>query len=140
MLPEPTPGERRIAAAIHVAGIFAPLWVPAIAYAVARSQSRFVAAHAWQEVVEGLLWKALLLVVMISSLIWTATRLVHHIQTGFAEWTWQELLFKLLISITVFVSLFLWNLIQALLQARSALKGKWTRRELRRAAKAPLPS
>ncbi len=136
MLPQPTPGERRTAAAIHLAGIFAPLWVPAIAWLVMRSQSRFIAAHAWQEVVDGLIWKATLLFSMIASLIWTVTRLVYHFQTGFAEWTWQEMLVKLVVSVGIFLTLFIWNLVQAILQARSAWNGKWTRREIRRDAKA----
>lgn len=72
---------------------------------------------------------------MIASLIWTATRLVYHVNTAFAEFTWQEVVFKVILSLAAFIVLFCWNMTQAILQARGAWRGDWTRRERRRAAK-----
>lgn len=54
-LPEASSHERKVAAAIHIAGIVAPLWVPAIAYVVFRPRSRFIAAHALQEITDGVI-------------------------------------------------------------------------------------
>lgn len=133
--PETTPHERSAAAAIHLAGIFAPLWVPALCWFAFRKSSRFIASHAWQEIVDGILWKALLLVAMLGSLAWTLIRLAHHIQTNWKEFTWQELALKAGVSLALMATLFVWNLIQAVLQAKKAHAGQWPKRELKKIAK-----
>lgn len=136
MLPTPTDRERQVATAIHISGIFAPLWVPIVAYFIAKPKSDFVAAHAIQEVVDGIVWKALLLLVMIGGLIWSIVRLVHHWQTDWVEFSWQEVALRLVFSVTLFCILFTWNLIQACIQARRAWQGQWTRRAVRAYEKA----
>lgn len=136
MLPEPTKHEKNVAAGIHIAGIFAPLWVPFVAYLITKNSSKFISAHAWQEAIEGIVWKGLLLLVMIASLSWTAVRLVYHIQTNWTTFEWQEVATRLVISLIVFLSLFLWNLLQAMNQARKAWKGQWPKREIKKLAKA----
>lgn len=136
MLPEPTKHEKNVAALIHIAGIFAPLWLPFVAYAVTKSSSKFISSHAWQEAIEGIVWKALLLLVMIVSLSWTAVRLVYHFQTNWETFNWGEVAFRLILSIAIFGSLFLWNLIQALNQARKAWAGQWPKRVMKQLAKA----
>ncbi|MBA4291417.1 hypothetical protein C0431_00425 [bacterium] len=142
--PETTQSERNTAALIHIISIFTPLWVPAIAWFLHRNTSRFIAAHSWQEIVDGILWKALLLLVMLGGLGVTISRLVYHYQTNWETFTWQEIIIRLAISLTLFVVLFTWNLIQALNQARKARAGIWPKRELKKLARAnptqtPLP-
>ncbi len=136
MLPSPNDRERQVATAIHVAGIFAPLWLPIVAYFIARPKSEFVAAHALQEVIDGIVWKALLLLTMIGGLAWSIVRLVHHFQTDFKEFSWQEVAWRVVFSVTLFSILFIWNLVQALIQANRAWKGQWTRRAVRAYEKA----
>jgi hypothetical protein len=139
--PESTANERKTAAAIHLAGIFAPLWVPLIAYFYFRNSSRFIASHAWQEVIDGVVWKAILLLTTIGSLAWTAVRLAHHINTNWVDFTWQEMLTKLGISLAIFLTLSAWNIVQAIIQARKAWVGTWPKRELKKLAKnEPSPS
>lgn len=133
--PETTPSERNTAALIHIISIFTPLWVPALAWLYYRNSSRFISSHSWQEIVDGIVWKALLLIVMLVSLGFTISRLIYHFQTNWETFSWQELLIRLAISVTVFVTLFTWNLIQALNQARKARAGIWPKRELKKLAK-----
>ncbi|MFM9873390.1 MAG: hypothetical protein ACKVQS_07995 [Fimbriimonadaceae bacterium] len=142
--PETTPAERNTAALIHIVSIFTPLWVPALAWFFYRNTSRFISSHAWQEIVDGIFWKALLLLVMLVSLCFTITRLIYHYQTNWQNFSWQELLIRIAISLAIFGTLFTWNLIQALNQARKARAGIWPKRELKKLAKsqnssAPLP-
>lgn len=142
--PETTPSERNTAALIHVISIVTPLWVPAIAWFMHRKTSRFIASHAWQEIVDGIFWKALLLLVMLGGLGVTISRLIYHFQTNWETFTWQEILIRLAISVTIFLILFTWNLVQALNQARKARAGIWPKRELKKLARTgvnptPLP-
>lgn len=133
--PAVTDTERRSAALVHLAGIVAPLWLPGVIWAVSRKKSRYVAAHAWQEFWDGIIWKGILLLVMLASVTWTVVRLVYHINTKFAEWNWDEMLWKVIVSVVVFVTLWLWNLVQALVQSSRAWKGQWPKRELKKLAK-----
>jgi len=123
--PQPTMGERNWASGTHVASIFFPLWVPFFIFLIHRQRSRFISAHALQAVYEGLWWKAILLAAMIASLAWTIARGVYHIQTGFENLSWQEVLIKGLISVGVLVTLFLVNTIQSVVQTFQARAGKW---------------
>ena len=123
--PMPSPSERTWASGTHLASIFFPLWVPVIIFVVNRHRSRFISAHALQAVYEGLWWKAILLVAMIASLIWTVVRGVYHYQTGFENWSWQELVVKGLVSIGVLATLFLINTVQSIVQTFQAKAGRW---------------
>ena len=131
-----TDRERQIAALAHISGTFFPLWVPFLIYVAAKQrQSRFVAAHAWQEVMDGLIWKGILLILMIASLTLTVIRLIYHFQTEWRDFNWSEVLIRIGISLVVIGSIWVWNLIQALVQTRQAYKGVWPNRELKKLAK-----
>lgn len=135
--PPVTDRERQLATLMHAASVFTPLWLPFIVWAVAsRSNVPFLTAHSRQAAFEGIYWKAFLLFLMVVSLGFTVARLVYHYNTQWQELTWQEGLFRVLISIIVFVALWVFNLVQSVLQARSAYKGVWPKRERKRFAKA----
>ncbi len=118
-------------ALVHIGAIFGPIWLPLAAWFVLRRSSAFVAAHAWQEFREAILWKGFLLVIGIVSLSITITRLIHHFQTEWREFSWQEVALRVAISLTVFAVLWVWNLVQALMHARAALRGMWPKLALR---------
>lgn len=130
--PETTESERRLGALVHIAAIFGPIWLPLAAWFVFRRTSAYVAAHAWQEVRDAIFWKGLLLVIGIVSISISITRLIHHFQTEWREFSWQEVALRFAISLVVLAVLWLWNLVQALMQAGAALKGQWPKRALRR--------
>jgi hypothetical protein len=126
-----TQTERRLGALVHIGGIFGPIWLPLAAWFAFRRKSAFVAAHAWQEFRGAIFWKALLLGMAVVSLSISITRLVYHFQTEWREFTWQELALRVAISLFVLAALWVWNLVQALVQARAALQGVWPKRARR---------
>lgn len=133
--PETTPGERRLGALVHFAGIVGPIWLPLAAWFLFQRRSAFVAAHAWQEFRDAIFWKGLLLVIGAVSISISIARLIHHIQTEWREFSWEEIAIRVAISLVLFAVLWIWNLVQALMQARSALKGRWPKRALRQLAR-----
>lgn len=129
--------EKKLAAAMHAASIFAPLWFPFLVWVVAKStKTDFLRAHARQAAFEGIVWKAILLILMVVSLTVTIVRLFHHISTNFSEFQWDEVAFRVILSLVVFVTLWLINFVQSLFQATAAYKGTWPKRERKRHAKA----
>lgn len=134
-LPQVTESERKAAAAVHLVGIFAPLWVPLVVWVLFKGRSRFVASHAWAELWDGIILKGVLLLLMVVSTVWTVVRLVHHIRTEFKEFDWTEAAWKIVLTLAVMVVLWVWNLAQALVQTRRASKGEWPKSELRKLLK-----
>lgn len=134
-MPEAPVTEKRLATLMHVISIFAPLWFPFLVWIVVGRSMAFLGAHSRAAAFEGILWKALLLIFGLISIIWTATRLVYHIDTGFAHFEWTEAAIKLAITLLVAGILAIANFITSIFQARSAWKGIWPRREIRLAAK-----
>lgn len=131
--PPTTDNERRLGALVHIGAIFAPLWLPFAVWGLTRDKAPYVAAHAWQEFRDAILWKGLLLVVAVISLSFTLVRLVHHYQTEWREVSWQEIALRVVVSLGVLAVLWVWNLVQALAAARAAYKGVWPKRALRAA-------
>lgn len=123
--------ERRLGALVHIGAIFGPLWIPLAVWGATRNTLPYVAAHAWQEFRDAILWKGLLLVVAVISLSFTLVRLVHHYQTDWREVSWQEIALRVAISLAVLAILWVWNLVQALAAARAAYKGIWPKRALK---------
>lgn len=128
---EPSARERTFGALVHLGGIVGPLWIPLAVWIAVRGSSPFIAAHAWQEFRDAIVWKAGLLVVGLVSLSFTITRLVHHYQTEWREFSWQEVAGRAIVSVAVFGVLWVWNLVQAVAQARTAQRGVWPKRSLR---------
>jgi len=93
-----------------------------------RPVSPFIAAHAWHEFRDGLIWKGILLLLGTVSLGFTLVRLSFHYQTDWREFTWSEIAVRVLLGLTVLLVLSLWNLLQAFNQARRAWVGEWPRR------------
>ncbi|MBI5706868.1 MAG: hypothetical protein HZC36_07750 [Armatimonadetes bacterium] len=112
-------------ALVHLLGIVGPIWLPLLAWAFAKPFSAFVSAHAWRELRDAMVWKAFLLLVMAVSLSFSVARIVHHFQTGWQEFSWEEVATRAAISLAVFLVLWTWNLVQAILAARAAWMGRW---------------
>lgn len=124
-LPPVRPVDRQLGAAVRLAGVIGPLWLPLVAWAVLRPVSSFAAAHAWHEFRDGLVWKGILLVVMVVSLILTLVRLNFHIASNWTQFSWGELLIRAGLTVLVLGTLFVVNLFQAVFQARRAYQGQW---------------
>ncbi len=125
--PIPAPHEKRMAALMHVAAIFAPIWGPLVGAAVA-GRSRYVRAHALQALYETLLLNLLLGVAMVCSLIYSISRLWYHYQTDWQHFSWTEFLLRFAIG---WLILGLLALINAVLSIRAAVKanaGVWPKR------------
>lgn len=120
-----SPKERGLGALVHLLGIVGPIWLPLAAWAVFKPFSAYVSAHAWREFRDAIIWKGFLLIVMVVSLSLSLARIVHHFQTGWQEFSWQEVAIRAVISLVVFCALWTWNLVQAVLAARAAWKGRW---------------
>jgi hypothetical protein len=138
----PEQWERAVAAGIHLISIPAPLWGPLIAGFVMKSRSRFAEVHAWKALKEYIILSAALLVWGIGSLIYTITRLVHHFQTNWAEFSWWEVALRIGLSWGI---LFLLGIITAILsigQAIKAFQGSWPKSEIKKSQKTipPAPS
>lgn len=129
---ESSDSERRVAGWMHLASIIAPLWFPFVVWLVAQQKSLYVAAHARQAAFEGIFWKALLLAFTVGSVIWSVVVLIGHFQTGFENFEWQQVAWKVGISLGVVVVLGVTNFVFSLFQAKAAFCGVWPRRALKR--------
>src|SRR5688572_27805737 len=127
-LVEPTleENEKRMAALMHLATIPAPIWGPLVGLAIS-PKSRFVRAHALQALYETLLLNLLLGIAMICSLIYSITRLWHHYQTDWVNFSWTEFLLRFAVGWLLLGTLWLINCIQALRAAARANAGTWPR-------------
>lgn len=138
-IPDVSMSERKLAMAMHIASIFAPLWFPFVVWAGAKATSTpFLKAHARQAAFEGIVWKAILLVLMIGSITWTIIRLFQHLSTNFQQFEWSEVGIRLLISVAIFGTLAIFNFVQSIFQAIHANQGKWPKREMKKFAKLPM--
>lgn len=133
--PPTTSTERTVASMIHIAGIVAPLWVPLLAWFIHRKTSRFIASHAWQEVVDGIVWKGIFLLALVFSLVRGAIFLVNQFQSNWENFSWVALGWQFGTGVAITLGLFIWNFGQALNQANKARKGYWPKRELKKQAK-----
>ena len=109
---------------MHLATIPAPVWGPLVGLAVV-PRSRYVRAHALQALYETVVLNVLLAVTMTCSLIYTLTRLWHHYQTGWVEFSWTEFLLRFAIGWLLLGLLAVINGIQAIRAAGRANAGVW---------------
>ena len=128
-LAKPEQGERTTAAAVHIGAIFAPIWVPAIAWLVTRKDRPFVAAHAKQSLVETLVLNVLIGVAMLGSLVYTIGSIYSMYQQGFENVDWVEAGWGALLRLgfwwLAMGVLWVINLVVSIRQAVQALNGTW---------------
>jgi hypothetical protein len=138
-LAKPEQGERTTAAMVHIGAIVFPIWVPLIAWVVARKDRPFVAAHAKQSLVETLVLNVLIGIAMVASFAYTVWRVYDMYQRGFDDVDWWGVAWESLLRIGIWwlVMGILWliNLFVSIRQASQALKGEWPRSVRRRMAR-----
>jgi hypothetical protein len=129
----PTRTERLWAAATHLATIPAPFLAPVAAILVQR-KSRFVVSHALQALYEFLVWKAILAVAMLGSFVYTLTRLWHHYQTDWREFSLTEFALRFLAGLVILAVIGFVNTVQSLIAAKRAYTGTWPKQSQRLSA------
>jgi uncharacterized membrane protein len=138
-LTKPDQGERTTAAAVHIGAIFAPIWVPLIAWIVTHKNRKFVAAHARQSLMETLVLNVLIGIAMVASLTYTVFRIYNLYQEGFENVDWGPVIWQTLLRIGAWWLamgiLWLINLIVSIRQAAQAMRGEWPRSERKRLAR-----
>lgn len=136
---KPEQGDKTTAAAVHIGAIFAPIWVPLIAWIVTGKNKKFVAAHARQSLTETLVLNILIGIAMIASLSYTAWRIYSLYQQGFENVDWGPVIWQSVLRIGIWwlAMGILWviNLVVSIRQAMQALRGEWPKSAVKRAAR-----
>lgn len=127
-LPVALDWEKKGGAAIHLVSIVAPFWVAGLTWLLLRGKSRFVAAHAFQELLDGVTWKLISWIISGGLLIWSLSSLVQLIQTRGESFDWRMLALRVAIALTVGLAIFIYNAVSSLRQASRAFKGQWPSR------------
>lgn len=135
ILPDPTERERQLARAMHIASIFTPLWVPFVVWMLTPKEMKFLRAHSRLAAFDGIIWKAIFLLLAVISITVTIITLIHHFSTQWRDFEWSQVIWRALITLFVLGSLFIVNLVQSIKQAFDAKKGIWPKREQKLLAK-----
>ena len=123
-LAEPSVADRRLAALLHLGTIPAPIVAPIVGICLFR-KNRYVTAHALQCLYETLVLNILLGIAIVASFTYTLTRLWHHYQTDWQNFSLTEFLLRFLVGWLLLGLLALINTIQALRAAAKANGGAW---------------
>src|SRR6185503_7704282 len=87
-LHSPAKSERTAAAAVHIGAIFAPIWVPLVAYVVTHRTKKFIAEHARQSLTETLILNVCIGAAMVGSFCYTVWRVWSIYQEGLDKVDW----------------------------------------------------
>ena len=123
----PNASDRILGASVHVSSIFWPLLGPLVGWLAFRKQKPYVAAHARQALLETALLSVGLFLALVASTAYTVVRISHFIQTNWADFTWQEFIFRFLAGWILLAVLELANTFFSIVQAVGALNGRWPR-------------
>lgn len=134
-----TSGEKGFAAAVHLVGIFAPLWGPLVAFFVAKGRSRYVEAHAWKALKEYFILTLAYFIYGAFSLTWLAIRLYQHWQENWVNFDWVPFLLRFAIGWVIFFILGIVLLILNIFQAYHAWQGKWPKAEAKKLSRGETP-
>jgi uncharacterized membrane protein len=118
--------DRRLAALLHLSCIPAPIVAPVVGICLFR-RNRFVTAHALQCLYETLVLNILLGIAILASFAYTLSRLWHHYQTGWQDFSLVEFGLRFLVG---WLALGILAGINTLLAIRAALRangGAWPR-------------
>jgi hypothetical protein len=118
--------DRYLAAAVHVGSIFAPIWVPAIAWVIFR-KSVYVASHARKAIFGFLALKVGLLIVGTASLIYTLSRLWTLYQNDWQGFSLLEFGGRFLVGWILLSLVGVVTTVISIAEAHGALKGRWPR-------------
>jgi len=120
----PTLAERRSAGLLHLATIPAPIVAPVVALALSR-RSRYLSAHALQSLYGTLALNLMLGAALLVSFGYTLSRLWHHYQTDWREFSLVEFLVRFAIGWAILALLAAVNAILAVRDALRAYRGDW---------------
>lgn len=134
-----TSGEKGFAAAVHLVGIYAPLWGPLIAFFVAKGRSRYVEVHAWKALKEYFILTLAYFIYGAFSLTWLALRLYQHWQENWVNFDWVPFLLRFAVGWVIFFLLGIVLLILNLFQAYYAWQGKWPKAEAKKLSRGENP-
>ena len=124
--------ERHLAAAMHIAEIFFPLFAPAIAYAIS-GRSKFLKAHAYQALFETIVLNVCLFVVGAVSLTYTIVTLWHFYKNDWAGFSIWPMIARFAIGWILLGVLEIINTLISVRHAHKALHGEWPKRGSRKA-------
>ena len=128
---EPTQSEKRMAAVMHIAGIFAPWLAPLGFYAAKRKKSRYIADHSLDSVFGTLTFSILLGLVCLASFSYTVYRIYGYWQDDWAPFkenlwpTIGEFVIRFIIGWIALTIFQIFNTIMSIKQAAEALAGRW---------------
>ena len=130
---EPTTSEKRMAAVMHIAGIFAPWLAPLGFYAVNRKKSRYIADHSLDSIFGTLTFSIFLGVIFLISMALSIRQLYIYWQSDwevFRSWEafWPAAGQFVVKFIVVWILLTIFQIINTILsikQAAEAIAGRW---------------
>jgi hypothetical protein len=123
--------ERRLAAAVHVGSIAAPIVVPGVAWVIGQ-RSPFIKGHAQKALIDFLLLKVALFVAIVASSIYTISRLITLYQNDWKGFDVTEFLIRFVVGWALLAILGAITTICSLREAWQAYNGKWPRRFAKR--------
>ncbi|CAN5581472.1 hypothetical protein BH11ARM2_BH11ARM2_21190 [soil metagenome] len=115
--------DRTTAASAHLSGIFFPFVGPTVVFAISRRSNPFAAYHAVHAILGEIVTKAILFVLGVISLSYSAWTLYGHYQEHFAHWSWSFSLGKMAVTWAAFAVFGLFNTLGALRAAHRAYRG-----------------
>lgn len=121
--------DRLLGALVHVSSIPWPLLGPLVGVLVFGKSNKFVRAHALQALLDTILFNCLIFLAMGASLTYSVIRIIHYINTNWADFSWQEFLARFLIGWILLAIFGLVNTVISLTQAASAWRGNWPRKK-----------
>jgi uncharacterized membrane protein len=120
-------GDRRLAAAMHIATIPLPFLAPAFAFLLFQRRD-FVRAHSLQALYGALGLKVLTVVATLASVTITGIQLWNHYQNGWQDWSWPLFILRVAAGWLAVVILGFLTTVAAIMAAHRAVRGEWPSR------------
>lgn len=124
--------DKSFAAAVHLVGIFAPLWGPVIAVFLAKGRSRYVEAHAWKALKEYFILTLAYFIYGAFSITWLLIRLYQHWQENWVNFDWVPFVLRFAVGWVIFFLLGIILFVLNLFQAYHAWQGRWPRADAKK--------
>ncbi|MES1147459.1 MAG: hypothetical protein ABUL49_01785, partial [bacterium] len=123
LAPMPTKQERALACLGHALGVFGPLWLPLVAFAVLRPFSRYAARHALRAGLDNIVLDVFLFVLTTIGVIWWIVQLFTTVANHLPFDFWQAIL-RFVLVVTIWLGLQFWNMVQAVIWMNKAWRGE----------------
>lgn len=119
----PAKHERVMACVGHALGVFGPMWLPLVAFAVFRPFSRYAARHALRAGLDNIILDLCLFVLTTIGIVWWIVQIFTTVANG-QPFDWMQALVRFSLVVTLWLALQFWNMVQAVLWMQKAWRGE----------------